>query len=102
VPGPNRWANTYNMIYMRYLELDDPTIKIPGPPLAVCDTSNPHIQENRWREHIAWAVAHGIADNVLRMLKVSPSVVMPGAIEAIELRPWSTRARADSKFVTNS
>jgi hypothetical protein len=91
-PGPNRWLNTYHMLYQRYLELDDPAISLPKEPLIVVDLRDPKGMDKcdaRWREHIGWAKANGIADQVLTMLKRSPSVLDPASMETFQLRPWA-------------
>lgn len=95
IPGTNRWLNAYHMMYKRYLELDDPAIPIPPEPIVLVNVEEElenAPQERRWRELVEWAKRYGIADDVLAMLKISPSVLRPEALETFQLRPWANKA----------
>jgi len=81
----------YHMLYMRYLELDDPRVPLPPMPIVmhnVQEDPDGKYRERRWREHVAWAEIYGIAGEVLKMLKISPSVLRPEALKTFELQPW--------------
>jgi hypothetical protein len=94
VPGANRWINMYHLMVKRYLELDDPAVPLPPMPIVVINVvEDPDgtFQESRWREHVAWAEIYGIADEVLKMLKISPSVLRPEAFETFQLQPWTRK-----------